>query len=236
MAAKNSIKNYVPESYFHIYNRGVEKRDIFLDQQDFSVFLSYLKIYLEPKDEMELCTILGSPESTSQDKSKALKLLNLKNFYEDIDLHCYALLPNHFHLLLRQTSGDGIDRFMNALGVRYSVYFNHKYHRVGPLFQGVYKAVLVTTDEQLLHLSRYIHLNTFHWLEYPLSRRHEIHLPSSLPEYLQERHTGWINTEQILGFFTKEKPGASYLQFFGEPSDSELIAQLTLDDLQEVVL
>lgn len=230
MAARNTIKDYVPNSYYHIYNRGVEKRNIFLDPQDFAVFLSYLKIYLEPKDETNLNTILGSPKSSGLEKSKALKLLNLKNFYQEIDLQCYALLPNHFHFLLRQTSVDGIDRFMNALGVRYSVYFNHKYHRVGPLFQGVYKAVLVKTDEQLLHLSRYIHLNPFIWLKFQLNRRLEIYLPYTLPEYLKERKTSWIKTEQILGFFNKSNSALGYLQFLGEPSDSELIAKLTIDE------
>lgn len=230
MAARNSIKDYVPDSYYHIYNRGVEKRNIFLDPQDFAVFLSYLKIYLEPKDKTNLFSILSSPKSSGLEKSKALKLLNLKNFYQEINIHCYALLPNHFHFLLHQTSVDGIDRFMNALGVRYSGYFNHKYHRVGPLFQGVYKAVSVTTDEQLLHLSRYIHLNPFTWLEHHLNKRQEIHFPFSLPEYLKERKTSWIKTEQILGFFNKSNPTLSYLQFLGEPSDTELIAKLTIDE------
>ncbi len=231
MAAKNSIKEYVSKSFYHIYNRGVEKRDIFLDQQDFSVFLSYLKTYLEPKDEIELRAVLASEESSYAEKSKTLKLINLKNFYQDINIHCYALLPNHFHFLLWQDSADGIDRFMNALGVRYSVYFNHKYHRVGPLFQGVYKAVMVTSDEQLLHLSRYIHLNPFQWLEYPLNKRQEIHLPSSLPEYLKERQTAWIKTEQIIEYFSKSNQGtSSYLQFLQDASDSESVTKLTIDD------
>lgn len=231
MAAKNSIKTYVPESYYHIYNRGVEKRDIFLDRQDFNVFLSYLKIYLEPKDEIHLRNVLASEESSYSDKSKALKLLNLKNFYQDIYLHCFALLPNHFHLLLWQKSENCIDRFMNALGVRYSVYFNHKYHRVGPLFQGVYKAVLVTREEQLTHLSRYIHLNPFLWLNLPPNIRQEIHLPSSLPEYLGERKTGWINTEQILRLFSKSNQGpTSYLNFLQGSKDESFIAKLTIDD------
>ena len=100
MASKNSTKIYVQNSYYHIYNRGVEKRTIFQDEQDYSVFLSYLKTYLSPKDEKSLQAILDSRESSPKDKDLSLKLLRLKNYSADLELLCYALLPNHFHLLV----------------------------------------------------------------------------------------------------------------------------------------
>ena len=158
MASKNSIKTYAENSYYHLYNRGVEKRNIFLDEQDYSVFLSYLQTYLLPKDLISLSTIFGSDHSSRSEKNKALKLLKLKNYSENIDLLCYCLMPNHYHLLVKQNS-DVLAHFMNSLGTRYAMYFNRKYKRVGHLFQGTYKAVLVESKEQLLHLTRYIHSN-----------------------------------------------------------------------------
>ncbi|MBI5451903.1 transposase, partial [Candidatus Gottesmanbacteria bacterium] len=159
MASKNSVKIYSENAFYHVYNRGVEKRDIFLDEQDYSVFLSYLQTYTTPKDEVKFKKIISSNDSSPKEKDKAIKQLRLKNYSGNIELVCYALLPNHFHLLIHQHE-NVLNRFMNSLGTRYGMYFNRKYKRTGILFQDVYKAVVVYTDEQLLHLSRYIHLNT----------------------------------------------------------------------------
>lgn len=202
MPAKNSVKIYLENGYYHIYNRGVEKRDIFQDYQDYSVFASYLKNYLLPKDSKKLQTIISSPEYGYKEKQKAFKEISLKNFAGEIELLAYALMPNHYHLLLKQTAADGIDRFMNSLSTRYSIYFNKKYHRVGTLCQGVYKAVSVNKDEQLLHLSRYIHLN-------PIGADQ----PSSLPEYLGKRETDWIKTDYVLNYFRSKDPQADYKEF-----------------------
>ena len=159
MPAKNSVKEFVSDSYYHIYNRGVEKRIIFKDEQDHAVFLSYLMTYLLPKDEVALRAVIANPGSTSKEKDKALKALRLNNFADSITLIAYCLMPNHFHLLVKQTEEMTIDSFMQSFCTRFSLYFNRKYRRVGPLFQGLYKAVRIVSDEQLLQLSRYIHRN-----------------------------------------------------------------------------
>lgn len=226
MPAKNSIKYYLKNGYYHLYNRGVEKRDIFLDEQDYNVFLSYLKIYLLPKDLVQLNLTLSSQKSTPKQKDQALKLIKLKNFHKTIDLVCYALMPNHFHLLVRQSQDDGIDHFLNALGTRYVGYFNRKYKRVGPLFQGVYKAVLVNSEEQLLHLSRYIHLN-------PLTIN-KPNLPSSLPEFLGRAETDWLQPEIVLGYFSKTNPTNTYESFMKDYLDAEFITYLAIDMGDEV--
>src|SRR3989344_1972051 len=152
MPAKNSRKQYLENGYYHIYNRGVEKRKIFLDRQDYSVFLSYLKEYLSPKDENALYSILSDDSSTLQEKDRARKLLRMNNFLQEIILLAYCLMPNHFHFFVKQKSAGSIDKFMNSLGTRYTMYFNKKYKRVGSLYQGVYKGVLVTNQEHYLHL------------------------------------------------------------------------------------
>lgn len=219
MPAKNSRKKYVENGYYHIYNRGVEKREIFLDDQDYAVFLSYLKTYLLPKNTLELQNILVSKGSGRLEKDKAAKLLKLNNYSDQIDLLCYCLMPNHFHLLIRQREANAIDSFLNAFCTRYVMYFNRKYHRVGPLYQGVYKAVLIRSEEQLLHLSRYIHLNPLIGSDFPCS----------LPDYLGAKNTEWLKPEVILDYFGKTNPNNSYAAFIKESSDNELISESTID-------
>ncbi len=230
MAARNSIKEFVPDAYYHLYNRGVEKRTIFLDNQDRGVFLSYLKTYLLPKNEDALRAILTNPESSWREKDTALKLLHLNNFADTLTLLAYCLMPNHFHLLVKQKDADTIDRFVNSLGTRYVSYFNRKYRRVGPLFQGLYKAVRVTNDEQLLHLSRYIHRNPIILASQDTPLR--IYTYSSYPQYLGLTNAGWLHPEEILGYYPKSgKKG--YQEFVEGPSNGDgaiLIAKLVIDD------
>lgn len=157
MPARNSIKNYIANGYYHIYNRGVEKRLIFQDDQDYAVFLGYLKEYLLPKDEKNLRMKLSDPDISFRERAKILRILRMNNFTDEVTLIAYCLMPNHFHLFVKQKSLNTIDRFMQSLCTRYTMYFNKKYKRVGPLFQSVYKAVPLSNESQFLHLSRYIH-------------------------------------------------------------------------------
>ena len=200
-----------------------------MDEQDYNVFLSYLATYLSPKDEHFLQNILTSTESSAKEKVNANKLLRLKNYFGSIHLICYALLPNHFHLLIKE---EGIDlhSFMNSIGTRYSMYFNRKYHRHGVLFQDVYKAVLIQSDEQLLVLSRYIHLNPTRWMNLPVQQWFQSTLPNSLPEYLGKRKTSWIKTLYILDYFSKTQPTISYESFIGLNVDEELIGTVILEE------
>lgn len=216
-------------SFYHLYNRGVEKKEVFRDSQDFSVFLSFLKNYLIPKDVEQLRSVLNSPTSSCREKDKAQKQLLLKNFYDQIDLVAYSLLPNHFHLLVRQTGADNIDRFMNALGVRYSGYFNRKYQRVGPLYQGVYKAVLVETDEQLLYLTKYIHRNPLEWRNIDSLEWQGALYPFSLPEYLGKRRTEWLKSKYVLNYFSTKSPQLSYLAFMSDEESVGPIGNLLID-------
>ena len=212
MPPKNSLKEYLEGGYYHIYNRGVEKRIIFQDQQDYSVFLSYLKEYLLPKNEKALLDSLGKPDVPWSEKDKIIKALKLSNFSEEISLLVYTLMPNHFHFLIKQIEKDSIDRFLSSIGIRYSMYFNRKYKRVGSLFQGVYKAVLVSSDEQLIELSRYIHkqaLDIKSNLQGETLQIREVQ-PTSYGDYMGIRKTQWIKPEEILNMFYKKNPRLSY--------------------------
>ncbi len=208
----------------------MKKRNIFLDGQDYSVFLSYLQDYTTPKDEAKYSKIISSENSSPKEKDKAIKQLNLKNYSGNIKIICYALLPNHFHLLIHQ-NGNVLNRFMNSLGTRYGMYFNRKYKRTGVLFQDVYKAVIVHSDEQLLHLSRYIHLNPTQALNLPVNKWQEAPFPSSLPEYFGRRQTSWINKEKILNYFSKTKQITSYENFLGTKTETDplLVEDLAID-------
>lgn len=219
MPAKNSVKVYAQNGFYHLYNRGVEKRDIFLDEQDYAVFLSYLKEYLTPKDKDELYLISTSKEHTYAERQKAEKMLLLNNFFGEIELLAYVLMPNHYHLLIKQNNERSMENFLNSIGTRYTMYFNRKYKRIGSLYQGVYKAVLIETDGQLLHISRYIHLNP----------KGNISFPSSFPDYLGLKETSWLKPEYILNYFAKTNTENSYSNFVEAPADSSFIALQCLD-------
>lgn len=236
MASRNSRKIYVADSYYHIYNRGVEKRDIFLDEQDYVVYLSYLRDYLLPKNELELYKKLSDPNTSYKERNKVIKLLRLNNFFDEIILITYCLMPNHFHLLVKQNNANSIDKFINSLGVRYAMYFNRKYKRVGKLFQDVYKAVTVDSDEQLLYLTAYIHRNPLSSKINRKSASQDLVLrgclsqPSTLPEYLGKRNTQWVHPEEILAYFSKTNPELSYNSFVEQTDDISPIQKMIIEN------
>ncbi len=163
----------------------------------------------------------------------------LKEYKEqfEIDLLCYCLMPNHFHLLLMSQGDEAITKFMLTLCTSYSKYFNIKHELVGRLFQERFRAKLVETDEYLLHLSRYIHLNLIsedikklnfsprltpgvelsRLTEYPWS---------SYREYCRNIN-GLCNRDQILGYFQIQNPSGSYKSFVESGINSEEIAAIS---------
>ncbi len=204
MPAKYSLKTYKENGYYHIYNRGVEKRLIFLDNQDYSVYLKYLKDYLSPRDTPTLLNKLSYLPDDYKAREKILRTIKLNNFAKNIKLLAYCLMPNHFHLLIYQSDAYDIDMFINSINTRYVMYFNKRYKRVGPLFQGAYKAVSIESDEQLLLLSAYIHTNPVkskHKTDYYL--KHILRQPTSLQYYINGINAPWINTSIISSFFGK---------------------------------
>jgi len=233
MPAKNRVKQYLENGYYHLYNRGVEKRLIFLDMQDYAVFLSYLEEYLLPKDEIGLRTQLADPNISSREKDKILKALRLNNFADEITLLAYCLMPNHFHFFVKQKNALSIDKFMNSLCTRYTMYFNKKYKRTGSLYQDTYKGVSVLTEEQFLHLSRYIHKQAL------ASQGHALRSwgqPSSYPEYIGQRTTEWTQPDEVLSYFSKTNPQLSYESFVNENDDFDQIQDVILEDESENII
>jgi len=153
MPAKNAIKEYEAGGYYHIYNRGVEKRIIFKDEKDYKTFLSYLELYLIPP---------VSGDSGVQGlsfKEKIPPSRVLKNYFGEITLLSYCLMPNHFHLILYEHTENGISKFMGKLLTAYSMYFNKKYDRSGPLFTHPFRSEHINNDSQYMYIFSYIHLN-----------------------------------------------------------------------------
>jgi putative transposase len=210
MPARNAIKIYVENGFYHVYNRGVNKSEIFLDAQDYAVFLSYLKQYLTLKDEKLNAQLLNDSSLSSTERNRIVKLLAICNYSQEITLLAYCLMPNHFHLLIQQKSTNSVSRFMSSLSLRYAAYFNRKYKRTGHLFQGVYKAVLLTDEGHYLHISRYIHKQAL------ADSINNQDFPSSYPEYLGLRKTEWVHPEEILSFFSNSNPKLSYYDFLTE--------------------
>ena len=134
--------------FYHVYNRGTEKRDLFLDRSDYQRFL--LLLYL--------CNSLKSVHL--QVRGQTLnKIFQTDRGDTLVDITCYCLMPNHFHLLIHVVDKAALGKFMQKLCTGYTMYFNRKYERSGTLFQGKYKSAYVDTDAYLKYLFSYIHLN-----------------------------------------------------------------------------
>lgn len=138
--------------HYHIYNRGVDKRDIFLDEKDFERFLKSMIEFncIEP---------IGSIYENSFSTKLRDPVPKDKKDNPLVDFVAYCLNSNHYHFLLQQSAEKGVEKFMHRLGVGYTMYFNQKYKRTGALFQGTFKAIHVDSNEQLLRLSAYVNLN-----------------------------------------------------------------------------
>lgn len=172
----------VTGEYYHIYNRGVEKRQIFMENSDFYRFLLGLKEFNSMDDTFNLKRVeLFGAELRTEDKNSDL-----------VAIICYCFMPNHFHFILRQLQDGGIPRFMHKLGTGYTNYFNLKYKHSGVLFQGAYKAKHIESDSYILNLSRYIHQNPYELFQSNLAKRDlnilvEKYKWSSLQFYLNNR-------------------------------------------------
>ena len=134
------------DSYYHVYNRGVDKRVVFPTGADLRRFIDCMIAF---NTEKPVGSLLELRSRKTKEGNKTRKL---------VDIICFCLNPNHFHLLLRQNIEGGMAQLMQRLG-GYTQYFNRKYKRSGTLFEGKYKSVLINTNEYLLHVSAYINLN-----------------------------------------------------------------------------
>lgn len=206
-------------SFYHVYNRGVEKRSIFNKTEDYQRFLLTLNYYRFHPLPRKLSTHLrfDLPPLALDRKNQLVKIV------------AFCLMPNHFHMILEQLKDQGVSIFIRKVADSYTRYFNTKYERVGALFQGKFKAKLIESDEYLLQLSKYIHKNPS---LLPIWK-------SLLPEYAYSSYPGYLNSKRnqefcentvVLEFFGKSNNGAlSYQNFVEEIDGIPLPENLLID-------
>jgi len=187
-----------PEQFYHIFNRGVARVPIYLASRSYLRFLDIVDYYRLSNTPLSFSKLLSLPR---EERENLLARLRKENAIH-IEILVFCLMPNHFHFLLKQVTENGISTFMRNLQNSYVKYFNIKNERAGPLFQSMFKAVRIETDEQLLHVSRYIHLNpsTAYIVE---PEKLESYRWSSLGIYLNKDliNHSFVNPEIILSFF-----------------------------------
>lgn len=183
---------------YHTFNRGVAGLPIFHSASNYSRSIELINY----------CRFANTPTSFSQlmklpaeERKLILDSLTKENNLQ-VEILAFCLMPNHFHLLLKQITEKGITSFMSNTQNGYAKYFNIKEGRGGPLFQSAFKAVRIETDEQLLHVLRYIHLNPSTGYVVEIEKLTEYPW-SSLPDYLENinQRFAFVNPKVILNFF-----------------------------------
>lgn len=212
MTAKNLLRVAEGGTYCHVYNRGIENRNIFTDEADYQTFLAFLEEYLSaPK----------TPESNKKDFTINGRVFRgvphqPKNYFKKVELIAYSLKPEHFHLVLHQKTQKSLQAFIRSLCTRYSIYFNKKYSHTGALFDGPYKSAQVKDEKGLMLLTHYLHKASDH---------------STYPEYSLQRETPWLMTKVVLSLINSIDSYKNYIDNY-EPNqeDKEMLRQITIDD------
>ena len=214
---------FTNDEIFHIYNRGVDKRIIFVDEYDsrrfFQSMIEFNTVYpIGSLYEHSFNNKLGG-----ETPKLAKKLVNII---------AYCLNPNHFHLIVRQLVDGGISEFMKRLGGGFTNYFNNKHKRSGALFQGVFKDVHIDTNEYLLHVSAYVNLNDrVHQLGGETLKL--VRSRSSWEEYTDAKTKGICEKEIILGQFRNRN---EYKEFALSSFDSIVTRKEELKDIDNLLL
>ncbi len=198
---------FANEQYYHIYNRGVDKRDIFLSMEDYERFILSMILLNDDNDGL---MIFWRDYQKANPKVKLSDFLKF-NFRKGalVEINCFCLNPNHYHFILKQILDRGIERFMQKIGTSYTKYFNKKNNRSGSLFQGTFKSVHIDSNEYLLHLSAYINKNNF----IHKYSNNENWKYSSLNEYRNYYNAGQINLCNTSPVLSQFKNVGEYLEF-----------------------
>jgi len=206
----------VTGEYYHILNRSIRGLPIFKGKRENELFLEAMKYYLQSEPPIRFSIYRLSKDRYQIDlKNPLVTMLN------------FCLMPNHFHFTLRQEKDAGIRKFIQRLTNSFSHYFNIKYKNRGPLFEGNFKAIHLETDEQLIHLSRYIHLNSVsgYLVENP-----EDYPYSSYRVYLNKDVSDFIDSSPIIGQFSSPEAYKKFVQAQKDyQRELERIKHLTLE-------
>lgn len=214
--------------YFHIFNRGNRKQLIFLDDYDRARFL-FLLLYFQ------------SPKILANAHRHAAAYLKVKSFRiqdsiineiltnRTVELSCFALMDNHFHILIKAITDNGISNYMQKILNGYTKYFNAKYSKVGHLFQGPFKAVHIENNEQLLYTSAYIHMNPREIRSW--KNKENLYPWSSYTDYINENKWGNILEQKII--MDQFKNSSEYSMWIKE-SEAKMDEKLSDDQISEL--
>ncbi len=187
-------KEFASGGVYHIFNRGNNKENIFLNENDYGAFLFRLAISLGfDMNDLKNYKLMYFPYSRM-----AISETSKNNF----KLHSFCLMPNHFHLVIEQCKDVPVSKLISKTCTSYSMYFNKKYTRVGHLFQDRFKAVLIDNNPQLMWTSSYIHMNP---VKDGLVKSPEDYVWSSYRDYTEERNLPIVSKEFLLELFGGEK-------------------------------
>lgn len=208
--------------YYHLFNRGVERRPVFTNRREFSRSVDLINFYRFNKPPLRY-----SKYSALEEEQRRNFLASLAE--KAVEIIAFCLMSNHFHFLIKQVKDGGTSKFMANFMNSYTKYFNTKYQRVGSLFQGAFKAVHVESDEQLLHLSRYIHLNPVISFRIKLQDLKDYQW-SSYPSYVGDLDINFVDKDVVMNFF---KSPNKYEEFVLDQADYAIklrsIEHLTID-------
>lgn len=191
----------------HVFNRGVEKRDIFMDERDHVRFVHDLYEFNDAKPTLNV--------------NYSYKNMGLRNPYirdrdRIVQIHGWCLMRNHYHLLVSEIAEDGLSLFLRKLNVGYANYFNERYKRQGSLFQGRTKEILIHSDAHFLHILNYIHFNPLDYFSGSGNwRTRELRDPKRAHEYLMKYR--WSSYKDYCG--ERNFPSILTTELFGERPD-----------------
>ncbi len=185
---------------YHLINRGILRNIIFSHQNDYYRFFNLLNYYRFADLPMRFSHYY---RSNIKEKTNIIKKLNNKH-QKIVELICYCLMPNHFHLLVKQISENGVSTYLKNVENGYVRYFNTKYKRKGTLFESSFKSVRIEDDEQLVHVSRYIHLNpvSSHMCS---AKDNKKFMWSSYSDYLSSKDSNFLDKSVIYNYFKNPK-------------------------------
>lgn len=224
MPSRYYRRNFIKGYFYHIYNRGANKSVVFFDQEDYITFIEILAYYLTFP--------LGKPLSLfNRTQNKVRNLTNELKPDGSISLCVYCLMPNHFHLIIKQVEDDlktkNVSNLMRRLTITYAMYFTKKYNHSGTLFQSKFKNILVDSNIQLAQLSKYIHRNPIENQGSEPLHKYEY---SSYPFYIgMQDNPNWVNTQEILSLFARGNAQTDYLKFVEDDQSPNLPETITLE-------
>ncbi|PIR43037.1 hypothetical protein COV24_04810 [candidate division WWE3 bacterium CG10_big_fil_rev_8_21_14_0_10_32_10] len=183
MPYKNRVKVFAENEIYHIYARGVNKIPIYSKEKDYKFFLYLLKKYLTPGYREKI--VIGEQVVYKEIDSVAGKA----------ELYCYTLIPNHFHMIIKNISVDGITLLSRRVFTTYSNYYNKEQKREGNLLQGSYRAIHIESEQQFINSSIYTHINSY---KHKLVKKVKDYPYSSYHNYLTNTKLPWLTLDKSL--------------------------------------